>query len=87
VCGARYTSGADGGEAHRECFVLLERAIEAAKGNPALKEKRAHAKKLLEVPGDIVESLISFTDSDSLMRAHRDAVARSIEALSLQQEE
>ena len=65
----------------REYFVLLEETIEAAKDNSTLSEEVAEARELLPVPTDIVESLTKYTDSDALLRAHRDTVARSIEAL------
>lgn len=66
----------------REYFVLLEKAIEAAKGKLALKERRGQARELLKVPTDIVKDLTHFTRSDSLLRAHRDTIARAIESLN-----
>ena len=53
-----------------------------SEGRPALDEEVARARELLEVPTDVVESLTKYTDSDGLVRGHRDAVARSIETLS-----
>jgi len=66
----------------RELFVLLEKALEAAKDNPALADKVESARRLLDVPANVVESLTRYTASDPLLRAHRDALARAIESLN-----
>ncbi len=66
----------------REYFVVLERAIKAAKGDSKLKGKCIQAEKFLKVPTNIVESLTHFTRNDYLLRAHRGAVALSIESIA-----
>ena len=65
-------------------FTLLKTAIEHAEGDPTLKTAAEKARRLLQVPDEIVIGPRSYTTSDTLMRAHRDAVARAIEQLTEQ---
>jgi hypothetical protein len=64
-----------------EYFVMLKRLL-AQKG-PALREsKRKAYQELLMVPAEITSTMTTFTKDPRLMEAHRNKLARAIEALS-----
>lgn len=64
-----------------EYFALLQRLL-TQKGKSLRESKRKAYQELLTVPSDITTSMTVFTKDPRLMEAHRDKLARAIEALS-----
>jgi hypothetical protein len=64
-----------------EYFVLLERALEAAKGNAKLKAAAAEASKLLALPPTLFTSGKEYTKDPLDLLRYRAKVAEAIEAL------
>ena len=70
----------DGLEDH-DYFVLLEQAVENADPNKTDPEALNRAKKLIDIPPDIVVSFTQYTHDAAAVLDWRDRVARAIEAL------
>jgi Glycoside hydrolase 123, catalytic domain/Glycoside hydrolase 123 N-terminal domain len=63
-----------------EYFAILRELVET-KGSALSPEKRAAYEALLEAPDDVTEDMTTFTKDPAPLEAHRDRVARAIEAL------
>ena len=65
-----------------EYFVLLRKAVEAAKGKPALKSAAAEAARLLDFPAALFTSGQDYTKDPLDLLRHREKVAAAIERLT-----
>ncbi|MCK7481892.1 MAG: DUF4091 domain-containing protein [Candidatus Moduliflexus flocculans] len=65
-----------------EYFVLLRKAVEAAKGKPALKSAAAGAARLLDFPATLFTSGKDYTKDPLDLLRHREKVAAAIEKLT-----
>jgi len=64
-----------------EYFVLLEKAVEAAKGKGKLKAAAAEADELLDLPASLFTSGKDYTKDPLDLMRYRDKVAEAIEKL------
>lgn len=63
-----------------EYFAILERLL-GKKGASLAADERAEYERLLEVPGNVSESMVDFTFDPAPMEAHRAALAEAIAEL------